>query len=122
KEKSFVLPLVVFSSLLFYLGLTFGFVVICPLALQFFSHTAPKSVTVMTDISHYFEFIFSVCFSCGLAFQIPLFTHLLIRLGWVSKAQLSTKRGYVIVGAFVLGMLLTPPDVVSQILLALPIW
>src|SRR5690606_38871086 len=83
---------------------------------------APKSVTVMTDISHYFEFIFSVCFSCGLAFQIPLFTHLLIRLGWVSKAQLSTKRGYVIVGAFVLGMLLTPPDVVSQILLALPIW
>lgn len=122
KEKTLILPLAFFSSILFYLGLAFGFVVICPLALQFFTHAAPKGVTVMTDITHYFEFVFSICFACGMAFQVPLVTHLLVKLGWVSKAQLGKKRSYVIVSAFILGMILTPPDVISQILLALPIW
>ena len=122
QERKIILPLAIASCCLFYLGNLFAFYVICPLALAFFAQAAPSGVTVMTDISNYLDFMLTLLFSSGLAFQIPIVTTLLIRLGIMDKTQLANKRSYVIVLAFILGMLLTPPDVVSQILLALPMW
>jgi sec-independent protein translocase protein TatC len=122
QERKRLMPLIVSSATLFYLGMSFAYFVICPLALGFFAESAPRGVTVMTDIRHYLDFMLTVSFSAGLAFQVPIITFSLIRAGLVSVDQLSYFRPYIIVGAFILGMLLTPPDVVSQILLALPMW
>lgn len=121
-ERKNILPLLISSILLFYCGLLFAFFVICPLALSFFINCAPQGVQVMTDISSYLDFIVTICFAAGLAFQIPVVTRVLIQANIVTKQQLREKRRYVIVLAFILGMLLTPPDVVSQILLAMPMW
>ncbi len=121
-ERKTVLPMAVASSILFYFGMAFAFYVICPLALGFFAKCSPQGVTVMTDITSYLDFMLTILIAAGMAFQIPIFTAVIIKLNIMSKQQLAKQRPLVIVGAFVLGMLLTPPDVVSQILLALPMW
>lgn len=121
-EKRVVKPFLFFSIALFLVGLFFAFYIICPLAINFFMTCAPSNVVIMISITNYVEFMFSIMIACGISFQIPLCIYFLVNVGVFSKKDLSEKRSYVIIFAFILGMLLTPPDVVSQILLALPIW
>ena len=121
-EKQFALPLLLSSIVLFYLGIAFAFFVVFPLLFAFLTSTAPQGVAVMTDISRYLDFILKLFFAFGLAFEVPVLTILLIRSGMVSAETLAEKRSYIIIAAFVIGMLLTPPDVISQVLLALPVW
>lgn len=122
REQVFALPLLVSSILLFYLGCAFAYFVVFPLVFRFIISAAPAGVAVMTDITAYLDFALTMFFAFGLAFEVPVATVLLVATGLVSRAQLSRYRPYMIVGAFVLGMLLTPPDVVSQVMLALPMW
>ncbi len=121
-EKRLVFPLLVASSVLFYLGMAFAYYVVFPLAFGFLTATAPEGVAIMTDISRYLDFILTLFFAFGLSFEIPIATIVLIWTGAVSQNSLAEKRPYVIVGAFVFGMILTPPDVISQTLLAVPVW
>jgi sec-independent protein translocase protein TatC len=121
-EKRLAVPLLVSSIILFYLGAAFAYYVVFPLIFAFFIATAPEGVAVMTDISKYLDFVLTLFFAFGLAFEIPIATILLVAAGWVTTEQLTGKRPYVIVGAFVIGMFLTPPDVFSQTLLAVPMW
>ncbi|RLA19959.1 MAG: twin-arginine translocase subunit TatC [Gammaproteobacteria bacterium] len=121
-EKRLVFPLLVASSVLFYLGMAFAYYVVFPLAFGFLTATAPEGVAIMTDISRYLDFILTLFFAFGLSFEIPIATIVLIWTGAVSQKSLAEKRPYVIVGAFVFGMILTPPDVISQTLLAVPVW
>ncbi len=121
-EKQKIQPFIVMSILLFYGGVTFAYMVICPMALSFFAKCAPAGVKVMTDIQAYLDFVLTVLFAGGVAFQVPIITCALIKFNMVSIEKLNHLRPYIIVAAFILGMLLTPPDVISQILLALPMW
>jgi len=121
-EKKLVLPLLVTSSALFYLGAAFAYFVVFPIMFAFFNSVAPEGVAVMTDISRYLDFVLKIFFAFGLAFEVPIATILLVWAGVTTPRDLAAKRPYVIVGAFVLGMLLTPPDMISQTLLALPMW
>lgn len=122
KEQLFVFPLLFTSIILFYLGIAFAFFIVFPLLFAFLTSVAPSGVTVMTDIGHYLDFILKMFFAFGLAFEVPIATILLIKSGITTAASLAERRPYIIVGAFAAGMLLTPPDVISQILLAAPIW
>lgn len=122
RERRFVFPLLFSSIILFYLGTAFAFFVIFPVLFSFFNSVAPAGVLVMTDISHYLNFVLKLFFAFGMAFEVPIATILLIRTGITTVESLSSKRPYIIVGAFAIGMLLTPPDVFSQTLLAVPIW
>ena len=122
KEKHLALPLLVSSTLLFYLGIVFCYFVVFPLVFGFFTSAAPEGVTIMTDISKYLDFVLKLFFAFGVAFEVPVATFLIVRTGISTVESLAQQRPYVIVGAFALGMLLTPPDVISQILLAVPIW
>jgi len=119
-EKRLVAPLMFGSSLLFYAGVAFAYFVVFPLAFSFFTSVAPEGVTIATDISSYLDFILKIFFAFGVAFEIPIAIILLCWTGVTTPESLKTKRPYIIVGAFVVGMLLTPPDVISQTLLALP--
>lgn len=119
-EKRVAFPLLVSSVLLFYGGIAFAFYVVFPLMFEFFSNVAPEGVTVMTDINRYLDFVLKLFFAFGIAFEIPIATVLLVWTGATSVENLRNKRPYVIVGCFVVGMLLTPPDVISQLLLAIP--
>lgn len=121
-EKQTILPLVFLSSFLFYLGNIFAFTIIVPLALSFLTSCTPKNVLIMADIRLYLNFILTISIASGIVFQVPIITRILINFGICSKKNLKQKRPYIIIAAFILGMLLTPPDVVSQILLAIPIW
>jgi len=121
-EKRLALPLLASSIALFYLGAVFAYVVVFPLIFAFLTSTAPEGVLVMTDISEYLDFVLTLFFAFGLAFQVPVATILLVLAGMTTPDQLAGKRPYVVVGAFVIGMLLTPPDVISQTLLAVPMW
>ncbi|MEK9820875.1 MAG: twin-arginine translocase subunit TatC [Gammaproteobacteria bacterium] len=121
-EKRIAAPLLVSSIVLFYTGIAFAFYVVFPLVFGFFTSVAPAGVTVMTDINRYLDFVLKLFFAFGLAFEIPIATVLLIWTGATTSKSLGSKRPYVIVGCFIVGMLLTPPDVISQILLALPMW
>lgn len=121
-ERKMILPLMVSSSVLFYLGMAFAYYVVFPLVFGFLIGVAPEGVTVMTDISKYLEFVLKLFFAFGLAFEIPVATILLVWSGATTPQSLVSKRPYVIVGAFVIGMLLTPPDMISQTLLAVPMW
>lgn len=121
-EKHKLRSFVMMSTLLFYFGIAFSYFVICPTALSFFTKCAPPDVKIMTDIKAYLDFVLSVLLAGGIAFQVPIITLTLLKAKLVSIEQFIYLRPYVIVGAFVLGMLLTPPDVISQILLALPMW
>ena len=121
-ERKMVMPLVISSTILFYLGALFAFYVVFPLVFAFLTSTAPEGVAVMTDMSQYLDFILTLFFAFGLAFEVPIAVIILIWTGATTRQKLAKGRPYVIVGAFVLGMLLTPPDVISQTLLALPMW
>jgi sec-independent protein translocase protein TatC len=121
-EKSMVVPLLVSSVLLFYCGVAFAYFVIFPILFGFFLGIAPQGVAVMTDIGQYLDFIIAIFIAFGLAFEVPVATFLLIAAGATTPDKLGEKRPYIIIGAFVFGMLLTPPDVISQSLLALPMW
>ena len=121
-EKRLVFPLMVTSSLLFYLGMAFAYFVVFPLMFAFFQAVAPHGVEIMTDISSYLDFVLKIFFAFGLAFEVPIATVVLVWTGFTTPEALAQKRPYIIVGVFVIGMLLTPPDMISQTLLALPVW
>ena len=121
-ERELALPLLISSTLLFYAGIAFAYFVVFPLMFGFFTTIAPKGVTVMTDISRYLDFVLKLFFAFGAAFEVPVATYLAVRTGATTVESLAAKRPFIIVGAFVVGMLLTPPDVISQTLLALPVW
>ena len=121
-EKRLAFPLLASSVLLFYLGAAFAYFVVFPLVFAFLTGVAPEGVAVMTDITHYLDFVLTLFFAFGLAFEVPIATIVLVLVGATTPEKLATKRPYVIVGAFVIGMLLTPPDIISQTLLALPMW
>lgn len=121
-ERRMVLPLVVSSTFLFYLGMVFAYFVVFPLVFGFFTSTAPEGVAVMTDIARYLDFVLKLFFAFGVAFEVPIATIVLVSMGVTTPEALVAKRPYVIIVAFVVGMLLTPPDVISQTLLALPMW
>ena len=121
-EKRMVFPLMVSSSALFYLGIAFSYYVVFPLIFKFFTASAPEGVAVMTDIGSYLGFVLKLFFAFGIAFEVPIATILLVKMGITTPDALAEKRPYVIIGAFILGMLLTPPDIFSQTLLAIPVW
>lgn len=121
-ERRLAFPLLVSSTVLFYAGAAFAYFVVFPLVFAFFTSTAPEGVAVMTDISRYLDFVLTLFFAFGAAFEVPVFTVLLVWTGMATQESLREKRPYIIVGAFVIGMLLTPPDVISQTLLAVPVW
>ncbi len=121
-EKKLILPLVVSSTILFYTGLVFSFYIVFPVIFNFLSSVGPESVDFAPDIQHYLDFILKVSFAFGVAFEVPVATILLIMFGATTAERLKKNRAYIIIGSFVLGMVLTPPDVISQILIAIPIW
>lgn len=121
-EKQMILPLVISSTLLFYAGILFAFYLVFPLIFGFLADIAPDIVTATPDIQHYLDFVLKVSFAFGVAFEVPIATILLIMFGATTVEKLKKNRPYVIVGAFVLGMLLTPPDIISQVLIAVPVW
>ena len=121
-EKKAVVPLLVSSSILFYLGIAFAYYVVFPIIFVFFTSTAPAGVAVMTDINAYLSFVLKLFFAFGIAFEVPIATVLLVRAGVTTPENLARKRPYIIVSAFIVGMVLTPPDVFSQTMLAIPVW
>ena len=121
-EKRFAMGLTLSSIFLFYLGILFAYFLVFPLVFSFFTSVTPEGVKVMTDISSYLDFILAIFLAFAIAFEIPVLIFLLVWTGITSPDSLAKKRPYVIVSCFILGMLLTPPDVISQALLALPAW
>ncbi len=122
REKRLVLPILLSSTLLFYCGMAFAYFVIMPLFFAFITGTAPEGVAVMTDINRYLDFVMTIFFAFGVAFEVPVATVILALAGILTPEAMASKRPYIIVGAFIVGMLLTPPDVISQTLLAVPMW
>ncbi len=122
REKRLGVPLLLSSIALFYAGIAFAYFVVFPLMFGFISAIAPSDVAVMTDIAHYLDFVLTLFLAFGLAFEVPVATVLLVWAGFTTPASLGKARPYIFLGAFVLGMLLTPPDVISQTLLALPVY
>ncbi|AUG98522.1 Sec-independent protein translocase subunit TatC [Pectobacteriaceae bacterium CE70] len=121
-ERRLMVPLLISSSLLFYLGMAFAYFVVFPLAFSFFAHTAPKGVMIATDINNYLDFVMALFMAFGVSFEVPVAIVLLCWSGVITPQDLKKKRPYVLVGVFVVGMLLTPPDVLSQTLLAIPMY
>ena len=121
-EKTFVAPLMATTIILFTAGIAFAYFIVCPIIFKFFIASAPNSIQVMTDISQYLNFVIKLVFAFGVAFEIPVATFLLVKSGIVKKELLIKSRPYLIILFFVIGMLLTPPDIFSQLFLALPMW
>ena len=121
-EKRLMLPLVMASVVLFFCGMAFAYFVVFPLVFGFFSGAAPQGVAVMTDIDKYLSFVMGMFLAFGTTFEVPVAVVVLVKMDMVSIDKLKEIRPYVIVGAFILGALLTPPDVVSQFMLAIPLW
>ncbi|MDG0803395.1 Sec-independent protein translocase subunit TatC [Pectobacterium polaris] len=121
-ERRLMMPLLVSSSLLFYMGMAFAYFVVFPLAFGFFAKTAPVGVLIATDINNYLDFVMALFMAFGISFEVPVAIVLLCWSGVVTPEELKRKRPYILVGAFVVGMLLTPPDVFSQTLLAIPMY
>ena len=121
-EKRFALPVVVSGTLLFFLGMAFAYFAVFPIVFGFITKVAPQGVAVMTDIGKYLDFVITLFIAFGITFEVPVVVVLLVKMGFVSVAKLKEVRPYVIVGAFVVGAIFTPPDVVSQFMLALPLW
>ena len=121
-EKRFAIPLLASSIVLFYAGVAFAYFVVFPLMFNFFTAIAPEGVEVMTDISLYLDFITTIVLAFGLAFEVPIATVLIVWTGLTTPAKLGSARPYVFLTAFIFGMLLTPPDVISQTLLAVPVY
>ena len=122
REKRLALPILLSSTLLFYVGMVFAYYVVFPLMFGFFSSVAPEGISVMTDINRYLDFVIKIFIAFGIAFEVPIVTLMLVKTGVTTTESLIRKRPYVIVAAFVAGMVLTPPDVISQVLLAIPVW
>ena len=122
REKAFVGPLILSSVVLFYAGVIFAYFVVSPIILSFFISAAPDSIQVMTDINKYLDFVIKLFFAFGFAFEIPIATFLIITTGLVSKDRIKSMRPYLIISFFVIGMFLTPPDIFSQLFLAIPMW
>ena len=121
-EQRLAKPLLYTSVFLFYCGCAFAYFVVFPLVFGFFTSVAPEGVAVMTDISKYLDFVITLFLAFGITFEVPIATIILVATGITTVKKLASMRAYVVVGAFALGMLLTPPDVISQTLLALPMW
>ena len=121
-EKRLVVPLIVASTLLFFCGMAFAYFAVFPVVFGFITASAPEGVAVMTDIDKYLSFVLGMFVAFGVTFQVPVAVILLVRMGVVSVEKLREIRSYVIVGAFVIGAIFTPPDVVSQFMLAVPLW
>ena len=119
-EKRLATPLLISSTLLFYLGCAFAYFLVLPVVFRFLTGIAPEGVAVMTDITHYLDFVMVLFLAFGICFEVPVAVVILVALNWVSIEQLKKARGYVIIGAFFAGAILTPPDVISQIMLAIP--
>ena len=122
KEKRIAGPLLVSSILLFYAGMAFAYYVVFPLVFGFFTSIGPEMVSISTDIGRYLDFVLALFFGFGLAFEVPIATIILVAVGVTTPQKLAEKRPYVIVSAFIIGMFLTPPDIISQVLLAIPMW
>jgi sec-independent protein translocase protein TatC len=121
-EKKLAVPLIVSSILLFYAGMAFAYFVVFPLVFEFLAQFVPAGVEMATDIARYLDFVLKMFFAFGVAFEVPIATILVIAAGMTTPEKLAKKRPYIIVAAFTLGMLLTPPDIISQVMLALPMW
>lgn len=121
-EKKFMIPIILASSFLFLSGMAFAYFLVFPVIFGFIVGTAPVRVAVMTDIGNYLDFIITLFFAFGLAFEVPIAVVMAARFGWVSIHALKEARGYVVVGAFVIAAVVTPPDVISQFMLAMPMW
>lgn len=121
-ERRVAIPLFISSVLLFYAGVSFVYFVVLPLVFGFFTSVGPENINLMPDIGNVLDFCLKLFFAFGIAFEIPIATFLLVRAGIVSVEALSSKRPYIFAGCFVIGMLLTPPDVISQTILAVPMW
>ncbi|MCW8925881.1 MAG: twin-arginine translocase subunit TatC [Xanthomonadales bacterium] len=121
-EKRLARPLLLSSVFLFYAGCAFAYFVVFPLVFGFMNRVAPEGVAVMTDISKYLDFVMTLFLAFGITFEVPIATIILVATGVTTAAKLGSWRPYIIVGAFAIGMILTPPDVISQTLLALPMW
>ena len=121
-EKRLVLPLVIASSLLFLLGMSFAYFLVFPMVFKFMASVAPEGVAWMTDIDKYLSFVLTTFIAFGVTFEVPVLVIVLVRVGLVSVEKLKEIRPYVIVGAFVIGAIFTPPDVISQVMLAVPLW
>ena len=122
REKQMVMPLIISSTILFYAGLLFSFYVVFPVIFGFLSDIGPSTVDFTPDIQYYLDFVLKVSFAFGVAFEVPIATILLIMFGATTIENLKKNRPYVVIGAFILGMLLTPPDIISQTLIAIPMW
>ena len=121
-EKRLVWPLIIASTILFFCGMAFAYFVVFPVVFGFITASAPQGVAVMTDIDKYLSFVLTMFMAFGMAFQVPVAVVLLVRMGFVTVAKLREARPYAVVGAFVVGAIFTPPDVVSQLMLAMPLW
>ena len=121
-ERRFMMPLVVASTLLFLTGMAFAYFLVFPVVFGFITGYAPEGVAVMTDIGRYLDFVITLFLAFGLAFEVPIAVIVLVGFGLVQISTLKEIRAYVIVGAFVLGAIFTPPDVISQFMLAVPLW
>ena len=121
-ERAFTGPLMLSTVILFFSGAAFAFFVVCPIIFKFFIAMAPESIRVMTDINQYLSFVFKLIFAFGVAFEIPIATILIVKNGIMSKESLVKARPYLIILFLIVGMLLTPPDIFSQLFLAIPMW
>jgi sec-independent protein translocase protein TatC len=121
-EKKLMLPAIFASTVLFVCGMAFAYFAVFPTVFGFIAHSAPEGVAVMTDIAEYLDFVMTLFMAFGLAFEVPIAVVLIARFGWVTIAQLKEARSYVIVGAFIIGAIFTPPDIISQFMLAVPLW
>lgn len=121
-EKKLILPLIIASVVLFFAGMSFAFFLVFPTIFHFMSSVAPEGVAWMTDIDKYLSFVLSTFLAFGVTFEVPVIVIVLVHIGVVSVAKLKEWRPYVIVGAFVVGAIFTPPDVLSQLMLAIPLW
>ena len=121
-EKKLMVPVITASSILFLTGMSFAYFAVFPVVFKFMVSSAPAGVSVMTDIAEYLDFVMTLFMAFGLAFEVPIAVVLVARFGWVSIAQLKEARSYVIVGAFIIGAIFTPPDIISQFMLAVPLW
>ena len=122
KEKAFIAPLMLSTIFLFLTGVAFAYFVVCPIIFKFFIGVAPESISVMTDINQYMNFVIKLIFAFGIAFEIPVATFLLVKSEIVKKETLVRARPYLVIVFFIFGMLLTPPDIFSQLFLAIPMW
>ena len=122
KENSFIAPLMLSTIFLFLSGVAFAYFIVCPIIFKFFIGVAPESISVMTDINQYMNFVIKLIFAFGIAFEIPVATFLLRKSEIVKKETLVRTRPYLVIVFFVFGMLLTPPDIFSQLFLAIPMW